>query len=212
VLTSHTRAHGAPPREPWEYDEALTEDFRRALGLKYSLMPYIIAQAKDSSARGYPMLRTLFFEYPQDPTSWTIDDEYMFGSNLLVAPLMEEGSDARRVYLPPGAWIDYQTGKVYRGAQWHTITAGQIPVVLLVKDHTALPHIAVAQSTSEMDWANVELRVFSTDNAAASGLFALPDGKLQPLDLDARQNNFVLRSDPLRGRVKWTVVRAPAQP
>ena len=58
VLTSHTRAHGAPPREPWEYDEALMEDFRRALGLKYSLMPYIIAQAKDSSAHGYPMLRT----------------------------------------------------------------------------------------------------------------------------------------------------------
>ncbi|HKQ51402.1 MAG TPA: glycoside hydrolase family 31 protein, partial [Pyrinomonadaceae bacterium] len=211
VLTSHTRAHGAPPREPWEYDEALTEDFRRALGLKYSLMPYIIAQAKDSSARGYPMLRTLFFEYPQDATSWTIDDEYMFGSSLLVAPLMEGGSDARKVYLPPGAWIDYQTGKVYRGAQWHEIKAGQIPVVLLVKDHTALPHIAVAQSTSEMDWANVELRVFSTDATAAGGLFALPDGKLQTLDLDARQNDFVLRSDPLRGKVKWTVVRAPAQ-
>src|SRR5258708_1120065 len=57
VLTSHTRAHGAPPREPWEYDEALTEDFRRAFGLMYSLMPYIIAQAKHSSARGVPLLR-----------------------------------------------------------------------------------------------------------------------------------------------------------
>ncbi|HEY0379807.1 MAG TPA: TIM-barrel domain-containing protein [Pyrinomonadaceae bacterium] len=211
VLTSHTRAHGAPPREPWEYDEALTEDFRRALGLKYSLMPYIIAQAKDSSAHGFPMLRTLFFEYPQDPTSWTVDDEYMFGSSLLVAPMMEEGSDARRVYLPPGAWIDYQTGKVYRGAQWHNIAAGQIPVVLLVKDHTVLPHIAVAQSTSEMDWANVELRVFATDNAAVSGLFALPDGRLQTLDLDARLNSFALRSDPLRGKVKWRIVRATAQ-
>src|ERR687889_998531 len=110
VLTSPTRAHGPPLREPWEYDEALTEDFRRALGLKYSLMPYIIAQAKDSSARGYPMLRALFFEYPNDPASWTIDDEYMFGSDLLVAPLMESAS-ARRVYLPPGDWIDYQAGK-----------------------------------------------------------------------------------------------------
>ena len=68
VLTSHTRAHGAPPREPWEYDAALTDDFRRALNLRYSLMPYIYAQAKDSSARGFPMLRPLFFEYPNDPT------------------------------------------------------------------------------------------------------------------------------------------------
>ncbi len=211
VLTSHTRAHGAPPREPWEYDEALTEDFRRALGLKYSLMPYIIAQAKDSSAHGYPMLRTLFFEYPTDETAWTIDDEYMFGSNLLVAPLMES-ANSRKVYLPPGAWIDYQTGKVYRGGQWHEIAAGQIPVVLLVKDHSVIPHIQVAQSTSEMNWNDVELRVFSTDNASVSGLFALPDGNPQALNLDARQNDFVLSNDPLRGKVKWRIVRAQTQP
>src|ERR671911_2410957 len=76
VLTSHTRAHGEPPREPWEYDEALVEDFRRALGMRYALMPYILAQAKDSSAKGFPLLRALFFEYPEDPTSWTIDDQY----------------------------------------------------------------------------------------------------------------------------------------
>ncbi len=173
VLTSHTRAHGAPPREPWEYDEALTEDFRRALGLKYALMPYILAQSKDSSARGWPVLRALFFEYPNDPTSWTIDDEYMFGSDLLVAPLMES-ANARRVYLPPGEWIDYQTGRAYAGERWHRIEAGEIPVVLLVKNHTAVPHVKVAQSTDDIDWKNVELRVFSTDNAAASGRFALP--------------------------------------
>lgn len=206
VLTSHTRAHGAPPREPWEYDEALTEDFRRALGLKYSLMPYILAQAKDSSARGFPVLRTLFFEYPEDPTSWTVDDEYMFGSSLLVAPLMESG-EGRRVYLPPGDWIDYQTGKSYAGARWQQINAGQIPVVLLVKDHSVIPHVKVAQSTSEIDWKNVELRVFSTDNATASGLFALPDGGVQSLNV----TGSALQNDPLRGRVNWQVTRSPSQ-
>ncbi|HEX8772617.1 MAG TPA: TIM-barrel domain-containing protein [Pyrinomonadaceae bacterium] len=205
VLTSHTRAHGAPPREPWEYDEALTEDFRRALGLKYSLMPYIIAQAKESSARGYPVLRTLFFEYPADQTSWTIEDEYMFGSDLLVAPLTESG-ESRKVYLPPGVWIDYQTGQTYRGAQWHEIAAGQIPVVLMVKDHSVIPHIAVAQNTAEMNWNDVELRVFSRDAAPASGLFALPDGNPQTLSLEARPNGFALKNDPLRGKVKWRIV------
>jgi alpha-D-xyloside xylohydrolase len=210
VLTSHTRAHGAPPREPWEYDEALTEDFRRALGLKYSLMPYIIAQAKDSSERGFPMLRTLFFEYPNDPTSWTIDDQYMFGSNLLVAPMFDE-VESRRVYLPPGAWIDYQTGKVYAGARWHEIAAGQIPVVLLVKDHTALPHLKVAQSTSELDWNNVELRVFSTDSSTASGLFALPDGNPQTLRLESKPEGFALKNDPLARKVKWQITRQPTK-
>jgi alpha-D-xyloside xylohydrolase len=210
VLTSHTRAHGAPPREPWEYDEALTEDFRRALGLKYSLMPYILAQAKDSSAHGFPMLRTLFFEYPDDPTSWTIDDEYMFGSNLLVAPLFEE-ANSRNIYLPPGAWIDYQTGKVYHGGQWQQITAGQIPVVLLVKDHSVIPHVRVAQSTSEIDWNNVELRVFSTDNASVSGLFTLPQGNLQPFTLENAQGTYTLKNDPLRGKVKWQIKRFDIQ-
>src|SRR6266446_3912363 len=102
VTPPHPHVPRAPPRPPWENHEALTADFRRALGLKYSLMPYIIAQAKDSSAHGFPMLRTLFFEYPDDRTSWTIDDEYMFGSNLLVAPMFDEAA-SRNVYLPPGA-------------------------------------------------------------------------------------------------------------
>jgi len=210
VLTSHTRAHGVPPREPWEYDEAFVEDYRRMVELKYSLMPYIYAQAKYSSEHGFPMLRTLFFEYPDDPTSWLIEDEYMFGSDLLVAPLIEEGN-SRRVYLPPGSWIDYQTGKVYRGAEWHQISSGQIPVVLLVKDHSVVPHIAVAQSTSQLKWNEIELRVFSTDSSAVAGLFALPQGDLQTLRLEAAPNGLVIKDDPLRGKVKWQISRFKTQ-
>ena len=204
VLSSHTRAHGIPPREPWEYDAALTEDFRRALNLRYSLMPYIYAQAKDSSARGFPMLRPLFLEYPNDPGSWTIDDQYLFGSDLLVAPMFTNG-DRRRVYLPPGVWIDYQSGRVYEGAAWHEIQAGEIPVVLLVKNHSVLPHVKVAQSTRDMDWDNVELRVFSTDSAQATGLFTRPGGDVKTLTLVPRGRNFVLAQDPQAGRVKWTI-------
>ena len=204
VLTSHTRAHGAPPREPWEYDAALNEDFQRALGLRYSLMPYIYAQAKDSSARGFPMVRPLFFEYPNDPGSWNIDDEYMFGSDLLVAPMFESGAQ-RKVYLPPGTWIDYQSGRVYDGARWHEIAAGEIPVVLLVKNHTVLPHLKVAQSTSELDWDNVELRVFSTDAARVTGIFTRPGSGVQTLSLTPRAGSFVLQEDPHAGKVKWEV-------
>jgi alpha-D-xyloside xylohydrolase len=210
VLTSHTRAHGAPPREPWEYDAGLTEDFRRALGLKYSLMPYILAQSKDSSARGFPVMRTLFFEFPDDPTSWLVEDEYMFGSDLLVAPLMEEGA-GRSVYLPPGAWVDYQSGKTYRGAAWHRVEAGAIPVVLFVRDHAAVPHVRPAQSTEEIDWTNVELRVFSTDGAAAAGLFTTPQGDVHNLRLERARDGFALREDPTGGKVKWQIKRVPAR-
>ncbi|HEX6648460.1 MAG TPA: TIM-barrel domain-containing protein [Pyrinomonadaceae bacterium] len=204
ALTSHTRAHGAPPREPWEYDAALNEDFQRALGLRYSLMPYIYAQAKNSSGRGFPMVRPLFFEYPNDPGSWNIDDEYMFGSDLLVAPMFESGGQ-RKVYLPPGTWIDYQSGGVYDGARWHEIAAGQIPVVLLVKNHTVLPHNKIAQSTSAMDWDHVELRVFSTDAAPVTGLFTRPDSDVPTLSLVPHGRSFVLREDPQHGKVNWEI-------
>jgi alpha-D-xyloside xylohydrolase len=169
-------------------------------------MPYIIAQAKDSSAHGFPMVRTLFFEYPNDRTAWTIDDEYMFGSNLLVAPMFEEGA-SRPVYLPPGTWIDYQTGKAYQGARWHQIEQGAIPVVLLVKDHSVLPHLKVAQSTAGLDWNNVELRVFSSDNAPVSGWFAMPDGELKAIELSGSASGYALKADPFAGKVKWQITR-----
>jgi alpha-D-xyloside xylohydrolase len=206
VLTSHTRCHGAPPKEPWGYDAAFVDEFRRIVELKYTLMPYIYAQAVDSSARGYPMLRTLFFEYPEDPTAWLIEDQYMFGSDLLVAPLIEAGN-SRKVYLPPGAWLDYQSGKVYPGGQWHQLSAGPIPVILLVKDHAVIPHARVAQNTAEIDWKNIELRVFSTNTAQASGLFASPQGALQTLKLDGSPQGYVLKDDPLKGAVTWQVKR-----
>ena len=206
ALTSHTRTHGAPPKEPWGYDDAFVAQFRRTIELKYALMPYIYAQAVDSSAKGYPMLRTLFFEYPEDPTSWLIDDQYMFGSDLLVAPLIEAGN-SRKVYLPPGAWIDYQSGKVYQGGQWHQLSAGQIPLILLVKDHAVIPHAAVAQNTAAIEWKNIELRVFSTDAAQATGLFAPPQGALQTLKLDGSPRGYVLKDDPLKGEVTWQVKR-----
>jgi len=173
-------------------------------------MPYIYAQAMDSAAHGYPMLRTLFFEYPNDPGSWEIDDEYMFGSSLLVAPLFDS-TDTRKVYLPPGNWIDYQTGKVYVGAQWREIKAGEIPVVLLVKDHSVIPHLKVAQSTKDMDWNDVELRVFSTDDASASGLFALPNDSLRTINLRSSNGRSTLAEDPLRGKVRWRITRFEKQ-
>jgi alpha-D-xyloside xylohydrolase len=210
VLTSHTRAHGAPPREPWEYDEKLTADFRRALNLRYALMPYIYAQAKESSEKGFPMLRTLFFEFPGDETSWLVEDEYMFGANLLVAPLFEE-KQSRKVYLPPGAWIDYQTGKVYQGARWHEIAAGEVPIVLLVKNNSVLPHVKTAQSTSEIDWNNIELRVFSTENAPVSASFALPGGKLHTTELNFSGKNYALKNDFSNGKINWTINRNGAK-
>ena len=171
-LSSHTRAHGAPPTEPWLISESFTDAFRRCAEMKYALMPYVYAQAKDCSNRGLPMLRALFVEFPHDAGAWLVEDEYMFGSQILVAPLMESGT-SRTCYLPQGKWIDYQTGKVYEGGYQH-IAAGEIPCIILVRDGSLIPHVPVAQSTDKIDWSKMELKAYKADAAVCEGLVFKP--------------------------------------
>ena len=184
-LTSHTRAHGAPPTEPWLYDSKRVQDvFRKSAEMKYRLMPYVYAQAKECTEKGLPMLRALFVEFPDDPGAWKVDDEYLFGSQILVAPLLESGITGRTVYLPEGKWIDYQTEKVYEGG-WHRIEAGSLPIIMLVRDGSVLPHLKLAQSTSEMDWSKMSLKVYSADKKQAECLICLPtDNRIQVVKVD----------------------------
>lgn len=197
MFTSHTRSHGQPPKEPWEYGEDFTNAFRLADEMRYKLMPYIYAQAKDCSERGLPMVRALFVEYPDDPGSWLIDNEYLFGSDMLVAPLFENSS-SRDVYLPGGKWIDYQTGKVYTGG-WHKIEAGVVPIVVLVRDGAAIPHVKLAQSTAFIDFKDIELKVYTADRGSvAKALVCLPtEQKLYNLTLNPAANDYVLTENPL---------------
>lgn len=184
-LTSHTRAHGAPPTEPWLYDSKRVQDvFRKSAEMKYRLMPYVYAEAKECTEKGLPMLRALFVEFPDDPGAWKVDDEYLFGSQILVAPLLEFGMTGRTVYLPEGKWIDYQTEKVYEGG-WHRIEAGSLPIIMLVRDGSVLPHLKLAQSTAEMDWSKMSLKVYSADKKQAEGLVCLPaDNRIQVVKVD----------------------------
>ena len=203
MLTSHVRSHGNPPTEPWEYSDLFLKGFRKADDMRYKLMPYIYTQAKLSSNNGLPMLRALFIEYPNDPGSWLIDDQYLFGSSILVAPLFEDVKE-RNVYLPPGQWIDYQTHQLYNGG-WHSIKAGEIPIVMLIKARTIIPHIKLAQSTQDMDWSNILLQIFATEeNQQAKGELFLPEGS-QVYDLSAskKENTFHLNSNPLSNNVNF---------
>jgi alpha-D-xyloside xylohydrolase len=205
MLTSHSRCHGAPPKEPWEYSAAFLDDFRRADEMKYRLMPYIYAQAKDSTERGLPMVRALFVEYPGDPGAWQVDDEYLFGADILVAPLFETQTTGRDVYLPQGQWIDYQTGKLYP-AGWHRIEAGRIPIVMLVREGAVIPQMQAALSTSRLDWSKLEMVVYAAGAQNAQGLVCLPsDNVLRKVDATRRGGGFALAADPLAGKATSTV-------
>ena len=205
MLTSHARSHGTPPTEPWHYGEDFMDMFRKAGNLRYRLMPYIYAQAKHSSNNGLPMMRALFLEYPDDPGSWLIDDQYLFGSDMMVAPLMQDDAEARDVYLPPGEWIDYQTGKSYTGG-WHTIETGELPIVVLVKSGTVVPHIELAQNTKNMDWSELNLVVYGNELSEARGEVYLPESKsLNPIQVSLDDGDYTLDKDPYNGKVDWTI-------
>lgn len=203
-LTSHTRAHGAPPTEPWLYDSKRVQDtFRKSAEMKYQLMPYVYAQAKECTEKGLPMLRALFIEFPDDPGAWKIEDEYMFGSQIFVAPLMESGINERVVYLPKGKWIDYQDGKVYNSG-WNTIKAGTLPIIMLVRDGSVLPHIKLAQSTSEMDWSKINLKVYCVEKKSAEGQLFLPsDSKTQSIKVNYEQGKPVLSGNVTGTKVSF---------
>lgn len=149
-FTSHSRTHGVDT-EPWLYNDEFVDYYRKCAEMKYKLMPYIVDQAKICVEKGWPMQRALLLEFPDDPGAWNIEDEYMFGSDMLVAPMLEDGKE-RLVYLPKGQkWVDYQTGKVYNPG-WQTIKTGEIEIVVLVKQGAKIPHVPVAQSTDKIQW------------------------------------------------------------
>ena len=190
-LSSHTRAHGAPPTEPWLIGKDFTDAFRANAEMKYQLMPYVYAQAKDCSEKGLPMVRALFVEFPHDAGAWLVEDEYMYGSQLLVAPLLESGS-SRTVYLPKGKWIDYQSGKVYEGgyqeisiptaqemkayaeASGSATVSQPLPCIILVKDGSLIPQVPVAQSTDKINWSKLSWRPFKVDAAECVGYLYQP--------------------------------------
>jgi len=197
MLTSHTRTHGAPPKEPWLYNESFMTAFRESAEMRYKLMPYIYAQAKECSEKGLPMLRALFIEFPDDPGAWLVEDQYMFGSDMLVAPLFISGQKERNVYLPNGNWIDYQTGQSYKMG-WNKIKAGKIPSIILIREGAVIPHIKLAQSTDRMDWTKIDLIVYGKDQTKAKGLVCIPDKEvLHTVTLEKDRSSFKITSTPI---------------
>ncbi|MEA4882420.1 MAG: glycoside hydrolase family 31 protein [Clostridia bacterium] len=116
VMQFHSESRGAQnwDRSPWNIaertgDERVVAIYRDYANLRMNLLPYIYSEAAHAAEIGEPLMRALMIDFPQDPASLLIDDEYMFGRDLLVAPVMEEHARERRVHLPPGEWLDFRT-------------------------------------------------------------------------------------------------------
>ena len=122
----------------WTDAETL-EHFRTYAQLHNSLGPYIFSLAREASERGYPIMRHLFLEYPDDANTYALDDQYMLGDSLLVCPVVTPGARDRSCYLPAGEWLDYWTGQAYTGAGYVTLAAPVERIPLLIRAGSLLP-------------------------------------------------------------------------
>lgn len=150
-MTPFFRTHSARTardRAPWTYGNATTDQLRAVIERRYRLLPYLYTQVQQACSTGTPILRPMFFEQPERGELGNIDDQFMLGDDLLVAPILEQGARSRTIVLPPGTWYRFDQGQPVKGGGKITEAAG-LDLPLFVRAGAVIPLWPVRQSTSE---------------------------------------------------------------
>jgi alpha-D-xyloside xylohydrolase len=166
------RAHGARrnnQNELWSFGPEAQKILTEYDRLRYRLMPYIYSVAARTTFDGYTPMRALVFDFPSDIKALDINDEYMFGPSLLVAPVTAQGATSRDVYLPRGAdWYDFWTGRRFAGGQVIHRAAPLNVLPLFVRAGSILPMGPEEEYTGQYPNAPIELRIYPGKEADAS--------------------------------------------
>ena len=166
------RAHHVGMASPTDFGSEVEESSRHYLQMRYRLLPYLYSYAWESHLSGAPMIRPLIFEYQSDPKVVNIKDEFLFGSEILVAPVLTEDTTSRSVYLPEGKWFGYEDGQEYVGGKFYEVAAPLQRIPVFVKSGAIIPMAPPMLSTDEKPWDPLTIDVY-------------PDG----------ESNFVLYTD-----------------
>ncbi len=104
---------GGDPNEIWSFGEENFEILKKLILIREKLRPYIKAQMDIASKKGYPVMRTMFFDFPDDELCYSLDGQYMFGDDIIFAPIVERGQTVKSVYIPDGEWILTKNKRIY---------------------------------------------------------------------------------------------------
>lgn len=191
IFQSHIRYHGMGPRfrEPWNYELTTQKIVRKYLNFRYQLIPYIYTESQIAAKQGLPLLRHLVIEFQNDPTTFNIEDQFLCGRNLLIAPILTK-NNTRMVYLPEGIWYDYWSGERMTGPQWITRTCDLETIPFFIRAGTILPLGSEVQCTDEMNNNQLFLKVFPNDLGKAS--YELLD-KERTVQIDAYLEENILK-------------------
>jgi alpha-glucosidase len=152
VFYPYCRTHvemGAPSQEPWSYGNRLERINRQSIELRYRLLLYLYNIFHQTSETGLPVMRALLLDYPDDPDAVGQNNEFLFGDDLLVSPVVKDGRAHWRVYLPKGVWYDFWTGRRYAGPAGVEVGAPLDRIPVFVRRGAILPTRPVVQYVSQ---------------------------------------------------------------
>ena len=158
MFLSHSRIHGPGDRELYKFSPEVLGICRDYIRLRYRLLPYSYGMAWRCVEQSLPMARALVVEYQQDPTVWHIDDEFLCGDSLLVAPVYT-AEDHRRLYLPAGLWTDWWSGERLPGNRWIEVTPNLATLPLYLREGAIVPLGPVMNYVDEFPTEQITLRV-----------------------------------------------------
>ena len=178
IFNSHTRLHGGRGtssttkcgpryREPWNYEPQTQDIFRRLVELRYRFLPYLYSEAHHSARAGLPVLRPLVYEFQDDPTTFNVEDEFLFGQAVLVAPILTE-EDERKIYLPAGRWADGWTGEIVTGPCWLDYHADLERVPFFYRGGYAVPQGPAMQYVDERPLDPLTLHIVPDEQGCAA--------------------------------------------
>ncbi|TVY47709.1 Alpha-xylosidase [Lachnellula occidentalis] len=221
LLCSHSRLHGSNSfRVPWTVDDddaseqGCSKILARWTALKARLMPYIFSQAQEAVRLGIPLsLRAMCLEFPDDPTSWYLDRQFMFGDSLLVAPIFQESGEVE-FYLPKGRWTSFFSGETKKGPGWFKETHKFDTLPLYVRENSILVLGKSGETRTVYDYSrDVEVHLFHTTPGTKTTLvnsagddtevLQVDDGGDSLIDQSVLQGNWIEAIDQLPRVVKF---------
>jgi alpha-glucosidase len=166
-MRTHT-TFGTDDQEPWSYGNAHEIINRHAIELRYRLLPHIYNEMQRASETGIPAMRPLFLEYPADPRTWDQDDQFMFGSDLIVAPVLRPGERARGLLLPKGTWYEFFSGRAYEGDRTITIPVTLETIPIFVRAGAFIFQGPVVQHTGELPGKPLHVGVYPAAQSSST--------------------------------------------
>ena len=160
VLVQAAEQENRMDQEPWSFGEENTELARQAIEFRYQLLPYIYTAFHQNVRSGEPVIRSLFLHSQKDPIALEREEEFLFGDNLLVAPVMEPGIESIQVYLPAGRWYSYWEGVQYEGRQLTTFKTSRARIPVLARAGSVIPNYPVQQYIGEKRFESIALRIY----------------------------------------------------